>query len=487
MSRSTATLTRPSATLTSEAAITAQVAASIAMRSAARSVSAPVTSGRPGCAKRSMYTSTRSFQVFAAAVSPMAEIAANSTRGVPPHPAHPAHQAPRTTPAAAVSALAHRTSRSAALIARREGARIEALVLGNDVVDREARMRIRGCGITHGAPHIPVAQNRDARFDHLFHRTYWAKGACDALANDLRKPPHLRRYDRHAARERLERAQSKRLVEAGQQKELGAREQRRDGVELAEKIDGAIDAQERRFLFGLRAIRAIADHEENAWHLPLNSREDSHDIAHTLDGPKVRHVKQDALPFTRLLAQHLRVARACVDGGIDEVVDHFHLALIAAERGDRFASQIFGDRREPVRALDRELGDRAERWVLADQRDVRAVQRRDDLHRASRVLEHLASDPRARGVRDRVVCVHQLELVVAHDLVESHREREIVWGILEQRVANDIHLVIEDARGEAAKPERLLVGDEVDFVSASRERDAQLGCNGAGPSIRGIA
>src|SRR5690349_6623408 len=140
------------------------------MRSAARSESAPVTSGRPGCAKRSMYTSTRSFHVFAAAVSPMAAVAANTTRNVSPEPVHPAHQAPTTTPAAAVSAFAHRTSRSAALIARREGACIEALVLGNDVVDREARMRIRSSGIAHGAPHVPIAENRGARFDPLYHR-----------------------------------------------------------------------------------------------------------------------------------------------------------------------------------------------------------------------------------------------------------------------------------------------------------------------------
>src|SRR6185437_6527100 len=108
----------------------------------------------------------------------------------------------------------------------------------------------------------------------------------------------------------------------------------------------------------------------------------------------------------------------------------------------------FGNGGEPIGTLDRELRDRAEQGILPNERDVRTVERRDDADGASRLLEHLAGDPGAGGVRDGVVRVHQLELVIAHDFVQAHGESEVVWRVLEQRVAYDIHLVKKDSGGE---------------------------------------
>src|SRR5664279_1254456 len=487
MRASTATVHTPSVTLTADAHTTAIVAAAIAMRSASAGVSAPDGSGRSGCAMRSMSTSAMSFQEFAAAVSAMAASAASAIDCAFSTPPHPAHHAPTTTPAAAVSAFAHRANRSEALTASGEGARIEALVFRDDVLERKACMRIGRGRIAHRAPRTLIAKDRDPRRHHSLHVAHRAEHTGDAVANDLRQPTHIGGDHRHAARERLERTQAERLVEAWQQKELSTREQRRDGVDLAEKEDGALDAEQSRFLFRLGAIGTVAYHKEHAGHLALNPGEDAHDIAHALDRPEIRDVQDDALPFTRLLSQHLLVARALIDQRIDEVVDDLDLALSATEGGDRLPLKIFRDRSETVRALDRELRDRAERGILANERDVGALQRRDDLHRAAGILEHLARDPRARCMRDRVVRVHELEIVIAHDFVNAHREREIVGRILEERIADDIHLVIENPGGEAAQAEGLLVRDEVDLVAARRERYAELRRDGAGSAVRGIA
>ena len=99
--------------------------------------------------------------------------------------------------------------------------------------------------------------------------------------------------------------------------------------------------------------------------------------------------------------------------------------------------------------------------------------RRDHLHVGPGFAEHLARDPRARGVRNRVMHVQQIELVRLHDLVHAHGEREIVRRILEERVSTDIHFVEVDPRQERRQAERLLIRDEVDLVPARRERDAR--------------
>ena len=109
-----------------------------------------------------------------------------------------------------------------------------------------------------------------------------------------------------------------------------------------------------------------------------------------------------------------------------------------------------------------------ERRILSDNRDVGAVKRRQDADVWPDRGKHLACDPRARGVRDCVVHVQQIELVGEHHLVHAHGECEIVWRVLEQRIAADVHLVEVDPRQERRQPEGLLVGDEVDLMAAPR-------------------
>ena len=159
-------------------------------------------------------------------------------------------------------------------------------------------------GLAHREPRVLIAQDRDPRGGHLLDGAHRAQRAGDAVANDLGQSADVRRDDGDAARERFECTQAERLVEAGQQKQLRAREQRRDGVELAEEEDGALDAENPRFLFGLGAIGTVTHHEEHARDLALNAGEDAHDIAHALDRTEVRHVEDDALPFPGLLPKH---------------------------------------------------------------------------------------------------------------------------------------------------------------------------------------
>ena len=125
-------------------------------------------------------------------------------------------------------------------------------------------MRIRGCGIAHREPGILVAQDRDPRLDHLIDGAHRPKRSRDAGANDLRQSAHIGCHDGYAARERLECAQPERFVETRQQKELGARQQRRHRVELAEEEHRALDSEKPRLLLGLGAIGSVADHEEHA-------------------------------------------------------------------------------------------------------------------------------------------------------------------------------------------------------------------------------
>jgi hypothetical protein len=104
----------------------------------------------------------------------------------------------------------------------------------------------------------------------------------------------------------------------------------------------------------------------------------------------------------------------------------------------------------------------------------------------ARLAQHLAGDPGARGVRDRVVTVQQLEVVAPDDFVHPHRESEIVRRKLEEGITADIDLVEKNAGQERWKAEWLSVRDEVDFVPALRQRDAELGRYGAGPTVRRV-
>ena len=85
------------------------------------------------------------------------------------------------------------------------------------------------------------------------------------------------------------------------------------------------------------------------------------------------------------------------------------------------------------------------------------------------------------------MAMQDVELVIAHHFVHPHGERQIVWRILEERIASDVHLVKPDPRQEARQAERLLIGDEVHFVATRGERDAKFSRDGARSTVGRIA
>src|SRR5206468_6232702 len=87
-------------------------------------------------------------------------------------------------------------------------------------------------------------------------------------------------------------------------------------------------------------------------------------------------------------------------------------------------------------------------------------------------------------MRDRVVHVHEIELLALGDFVLLDRERErIRRRLLEERVLELGDFVKRDALGKSTQPEWIRVGDEVDFVPAARKLEPQLRCNGARAAV----
>ena len=124
---------------------------------------------------------------------------------------------------------------------------------------------------------------------------------------------------------------------------------------------------------------------------------------------------------------------------------------------------------------------------MAHQRDVGPVEGGDDLEVALG-LQHLLGKPRGGRVRDRVVRVHQVEVLAHRDLVLFHRQGHRVRGrLLEQGILGLRDFVEGHSLGEAPQPERARVGNDVHLVSPPRQLEAELSGDGPGAAIGGIA
>ncbi len=83
--------------------------------------------------------------------------------------------------------------------------------------------------------------------------------------------------------------------------------------------------------------------------------------------------------------------------------------------------------------------------------------------------------------------VQQIEIVVFGDLRHPRRQGQAVRRILEQRVTGNLHLVILDARRARVQANRIRVGDEVHFVAAVGQLNAQFGGDDAAAAVGRIA
>ena len=82
--------------------------------------------------------------------------------------------------------------------------------------------------------------------------------------------------------------------------------------------------------------------------------------------------------------------------------------------------------------------------------------------------------------------VKQVQFVQLRHLGHARGQRQVVGRKLEQRIARDRNLVIDDAVVPPAQPKGLRIRNEVDFVAPRGQFDAQLRGHHARTAVGGI-
>ena len=277
---------------------------------------------------------------------------------------------------------------------------IERLVLRDDRRPaRTARARPPRRSVLIACQRSPSRRMRDRRRGHARRRRRpVAEEAGLAVAHDLGQAADVASRSPARRRERLERAQPERLALRRQQEEVGAGEQRRDRIDLAEEEHVVARRRARAPPPRRRRDRGRRRPSRAPHGISLaHAREDPHDVADALHRPEVRDVHQHLRLAVELLVEQRRVAATGrrPSGSMKLGMTSMRHAG-AAER--RRASPCCRYRETAVRPSDFSIENFVigmERRVLADDRDVGAVQRRDDLDVAACV----ARASRARSTR----------------------------------------------------------------------------------------
>src|SRR5262245_22109298 len=90
-------------------------------------------------------------------------------------------------------------------------------------------------------------------------------------------------------------------------------------------------------------------------------------------------------------------------------------------------------------------------------------------------------------MRDRVMCVNDIQPEFTGHLNDLVRERQQVLWFPEQRVRRGQHLVKRQARLELSEAKRRFRADEMDLMTAFRERLTKLGSDDAAAPDGGVA
>ncbi len=85
-----------------------------------------------------------------------------------------------------------------------------------------------------------------------------------------------------------------------------------------------------------------------------------------------------------------------------------------------------------------------------------------------------------------IVDVQQIEIVDFRHLGHARGQRQVIRRIVKQRIMRDLYLVIENVGLRSLQPERLRIGDEMNFVSALRQLNSQFRCNHTAATVGGI-
>src|ERR1035438_7328796 len=175
----------------------------------------------------------------------------------------------------------------------------------------------------------------------------------------------------------------------------------------------------------------------------------------------------------------------CVDIAVDEVCDHFNVPR-DLKTFNCFFLEVVGDGSDAVALLNGIAGDREVAAVEPYESDVGAMESSDKGETAAPGCEHLAGQQRADRMGDGVMDVEEIEIIEFGHLDHPGGKCEIVGRELEERIAGDGDLVIEDALFATVKAEWLRIGDEVDLVAERRQFDAQFGCYNARSAVSGV-
>src|SRR5262249_18502573 len=143
---------------------------------------------------------------------------------------------------------------------------------------------------------------------------------------------------------------------------------------LTEKQNVIENSMRIRQPLGLRAVRAITDHQQAGFHFLPNKRKYFDDIFDSLDRPKIRDMNEDPLIWSAQLCRKIRVRRATIDVAVDEIRHHDPLAL-NLEFFKGAPSEVLGDRRYRVALFDAEARDRKIGPVITNDCNVGTMKR----------------------------------------------------------------------------------------------------------------
>src|SRR5580698_4873622 len=199
---------------------------------------------------------------------------------------------------------------------------------------------------------------------------------------------------------------------------------------------------------------------------------------------------EQALAVGRVLGTHLgnQLGVTRVDVAIDRVVDDFDV-ILDVEDAQSSIAKIVRDGGDAVTLFDGVTRDRKVRAIEADEGDVGAMERGHEGQAAAAWSNghHLPGEQSTHGMRNRVVNVEKIKIVKLRDLGHTGGEREIVRRVVEERITSDFDFVIMDVVLRAAQANGLSVGDEVNFVAALRQFQAEFGGDDAAAAVGGIS
>ena len=236
------------------------------------------------------------------------------------------------------------------------------------------------------------------------------------------------------------------------------------------------------------ALRTVADHQQLRGRLATHAREHLDDRRRTLDRPEVRDVDEDLLAVRGEAGAQRADVAAAVQRAVDEVGNDPDVAR-HPELAIGIGLEALRDGGHAVGLLDAEGDGFRVRRIAAEQRDVGAVQRRDDArHDAAAARRQNLPRQIGRGrMRHRVVRVHDVELLGARDLHDLVGQRQQILRFAKQRIAGRFDAMKGQSRLVVVQAHRRVRAENVHAVSPRREHLAQFRRDDAAAADRGIA